>query len=101
MNCKASSVHLMIHQQDGRWLRTNIVREYFKEVCKRAKVPILSSHALRHSHAVHLLVFGANIKYASERLSHKSAHVTADTYLHITEKLEKESPDLYSNYINS
>lgn len=50
---------------------------------------------------VHLLVFGANIKYVSERLSHKSAHVTADTYLHITEKLERESLNLYFNYINS
>jgi len=101
VNYKASPVHLMIHQQYGRWLRTNIVREYFKEVCKRAKVPVLSPHALRHSHVVHLLESGANIKYVSERLGHKSTHVTADTYLHITEKLEKESLDLYSNYINS
>lgn len=101
VNYKASPDHLMFHQQDGRWLRTNVVRDYFKEVCKRAKVPVLSPHALRHSHAVHLLESGANIKYVSERLGHKSTHVTADTYLHITEKLEKESLDLYSNYINS
>ncbi len=41
------------------------------------------------------------IKYVSERLGHKSTHVTADTYLHITEKLERESLNLYFNYINS
>lgn len=29
VNYKASPVHLMIRQQDGRWLRTNIVSEYF------------------------------------------------------------------------
>ncbi|GEB32617.1 site-specific integrase [Brevibacillus sp. FSL K6-0770] len=48
----------------------NSVREYFKEVCKRAELPVLSPHALKHSHAVHLLKTGANIKYVSERLGH-------------------------------
>lgn len=47
-------------------LRTNVVREYFKEVCKRAGLPVLSLHALRLTHAVHLLEAGANIKYVSE-----------------------------------
>ncbi|WP_425341269.1 tyrosine-type recombinase/integrase [Brevibacillus borstelensis] len=43
--------------------------------------------ALRHTHAVHLLEAGANIKYVSERLGHASVKVTADTYLHVTKKL--------------
>lgn len=98
-NYKASPDHLIFHQHDGRWLRTNVVREYFKEICKRAEVPVLSPHALRHTHAVHLLESGANIKYVSERLGHKSVKVTADTYLHVTEKIENESLDLYSEYI--
>ncbi|WP_231638563.1 tyrosine-type recombinase/integrase [Paenibacillus sp. JCM 10914] len=59
----------------------------FKEVCKRSKLPILSPHALRHSHAVHLLEAGANKKYVSERLGHASVKVTADTYLHVTDKI--------------
>lgn len=98
-NYKASSDGLLFHQQDGRWLRTNVVREYFKEVCKRAKLPVLSPHALRHSHAVHLLEAGANIKYVSERLGHKSIKVTADTYLHVTQKIEDDALTLYSRYI--
>ncbi|WP_425305439.1 tyrosine-type recombinase/integrase [Brevibacillus laterosporus] len=44
--------------------------------------------ALRHTHAVHLLESGANIKYVSERLGHASVKVTADTYLHVTKKIE-------------
>lgn len=55
-------------QHEGKWLKTNVEREYFKEVCKRANLPVLSPHALRHSHAVHLLEAGVNIKYVSERL---------------------------------
>ncbi|MEK3735476.1 site-specific integrase [Paenibacillus sp. FSL M8-0334] len=95
----ASADNLMFHQQDGRWLRTNVVREYFKEVCKRAGVPVLSPHALRHTHAVHLLESGANIKYVSERLGHASVKITADTYLHVTKKIEQDALDLYTAYI--
>lgn len=98
-NYKAANDDIIFHQHDGRWLRTNVVREYFKEVCKRANVPVLSPHALRHSHAVHLLEAGANIKYVSERLGHASVKVTADTYLHITDKIEDDAISLYENYV--
>lgn len=93
--------NIVFHQQDGRWLRTNVVREYFKEVCKRSSLPILSPHALRHTHAVHLLEAGANLKYVSERLGHASVKITADTYLHVTKKIEDDSLALYERYIEN
>lgn len=98
-NYKASKDNIMFHQHEGRWLRTNVVRDYFKEVCKRAGLPILSPHALRHTHAVHLLEAGVNIKYVSERLGHASVKVTADTYLHVTKKIEDEALALYERYV--
>jgi integrase len=99
-NYKAPKDNLVFSQQDGRWLRTNVVRDYFKAVCKRVGLPILSPHALRHTHAVHLLEAGATIKYVSARLGHKSVKITADTYLHITEKIEDDALTLYENYVN-
>ncbi|MFF2157068.1 tyrosine-type recombinase/integrase [Paenibacillus chitinolyticus] len=45
-----------------------------------------TAHTLRHSHAVHLLEAGANIKNVSERLGHISVKVTADTFLYIAQK---------------
>lgn len=53
--------------------------------------PALSPHVLRHTHAVHLLESGVNIKYVSERLGHASMKVTADTYLHVTKKIEDDA----------
>jgi len=85
------------HQEDGRWLRINFVREYMKEVCKRTGLPILSPHALRHSHAVHLLEAGAPIKYVAERLGHASIKTT-EKYLHVTKKIEKDALALYTRY---
>jgi len=99
-NYKSCKDNIVFFQHDGRWLRTNVVREYFKEVCKRVDLPVLSPHALRHSHAVHLLEAGANLKYVSKRLGHASVKVTADTYLHITERIEDEALELYSQYLN-
>lgn len=98
-NYKPTKDNLIFHQHDGRWLRTNVVREYFKEICKRAGLPVLSPHALRHSHAVHLLEAGVNLKYVSERLGHASVKVTADTYLHVTKKIEDDALALYDNYL--
>lgn len=100
-NYKAPKDNIVFFQQDGRWLRTNVVRDYFKEVCKRVGLPVLSPHALRHSHAVHLLEAGANIKYVSERLGHASVKVTADTYLHITDKIEDDALTLYTQYVET
>lgn len=97
---KPSDDDLMFHQHDGRWLRTNVVREYFKEVCKRTQLPVLSPHALRHSHAVHLLEAGASLKYVSQRLGHSSIKTTADTYLHITEKIEDDAIKMYQQYLD-
>jgi integrase len=98
MNYKKADTNIVFHQHEGRWLRTNVVREYFKEVCKRTNLPVLSPHALRHSHAVHLLEAGASLKYVSERLGHSSIKITADTYLHVTQKIEDHALDLYQQY---
>lgn len=95
---KRSEKNLVFHQQDGRWLRINVVREYMKEVCKRVGLPQLSPHALRHSHAVHLLEAGATIRYVAERLGHASIKTT-EKYLHVTKKIEKDALDLYAHYL--
>jgi integrase len=97
-NYKPTSSNIIFHQHDGRWLRTNVVRELFKAKCKQAGMPILSPHALRHTHAVHLLESGVNIKYVSERLGHASIKAT-EVYLHVTKKIESDALSLYERYV--
>lgn len=91
---------MVFSNENGNYLRHSVVREFFYKTCEPANVPVLSPHALRHSHAVHLLQSGANIKYVSTRLGHSTISVTADIYMHITEKIEDDSLKLYQNYMN-
>lgn len=84
---------LIFSDYTGSPLKQSSYRTYFYKICKLANVPILSPHALRHSHAVHLLESGANIKYVSERLGHATINMTANVYLHISKKLN-ETPSL-------
>lgn len=90
---------LVFSNTSGDYWRANVVRDHFKVICKRANVPVLSPHALRHSHAVHLLEAGADIKYISERLGHKSITTTSNTYLHVTKKIERNALDLYKKHM--
>jgi len=98
-NFQRSDKNLVFHSPEGRWLRINVVREYMYEVCKRAGLPRLSPHALRHSHAVHLLEAGATIRYVAERLGHASIKTT-EKYLHVTKKIEKDALNLYARYLS-
>lgn len=50
---------------------------------KRAGVPNLWPHALRHSFACHLLSAGADLQAVSELLGHSSVAITAEAYCHL------------------
>lgn len=82
----------------GNYMKQSNYRTFFILVCKKADIPVLSPHALRHSHAVHLLESGSNIKFVSERLGHSSINMTANVYLHISKKIEKDALKKYENY---
>ena len=51
-------------------------------------------HQLRHLHGTTLLESGVNIKSVSKRLGHASVNITYNTYIHLTDKIEKETIDI-------
>lgn len=97
---RPKNTNLIFSSEDGHYLRPTTIRDFFTSICKKADVPVLSPHALRHSHAVHLLESGASIKYVSSRLGHGTINITADIYMHITDKIEDDSLMLYEKYMN-
>ncbi len=70
------------------------VNTVLERYCKKAGVPVISIHALRHTHASILLYEGVSIASVARRLGHASMTTTQKTYLHIIQELENTDVDL-------
>jgi integrase len=70
------------------------VNDILTRHCKNAKVPVISIHGLRHTHASLLLFAGVSIASVARRLGHASMTTTQKTYLHIIQELENKDVDL-------
>jgi integrase len=66
---------------DGR----NMVRELFEPARRRANLPPVRFHDLRHSYASVLIEQGAHPKVISDQLGHASVQITMDRYSHLFE----------------
>ena len=70
------------------------VNDVLERHCKKANVPVISIHGLRHTHASLLLFAGVSIASVARRLGHASMTTTQKTYLHIIQELENTDVDL-------
>jgi integrase len=70
------------------------VNDILARHCKKAKIPVISVHGLRHTHASLLLFAGVSIASVARRLGHASMTTTQKTYLHIIQELENQDVDL-------
>ena len=69
------------------------VNSRLKFLCKKADIPIISLHSLRHTHASLLIYAGVSIASIAKRLGHSSVTTTQETYLHIIQELENQDND--------
>jgi integrase len=69
--------------RNGRHYHKTKINEAFKNAIKRAGVPRIRFHDLRHTCATLLLAAGVGIKAVSERLGHANVSITLKTYAHV------------------
>ncbi len=77
------------------------VNDILERHCKASKIPVISVHGLRHTHASILLFAGVSIGSVARRLGHASMTTTQKTYLHIIHELENQDVDLVMRSISS
>jgi integrase len=80
---------LVITTEDGRPFHPETLSGLFVRQAKRAGLPPIRLHDLRHSVASVLLARGVHPKVISEMLGHATIALTLDTYSHVIPSLQK------------
>ncbi|MGX7291112.1 site-specific integrase, partial [Enterococcus devriesei] len=79
-------------EKNGKYKRVfnSTVNKFLERKCIEADVPIITVHALRHTHASILLLEGVTMHSIADRLGHANVTTTQETYTHIIKELEKK-----------
>ena len=80
---------LVFAHPNGKPFDPGVVSHRFSEVLKKAGLPHIRFHDLRHTHATLLLKANVHPKVVSERLGHANIGITLDTYSHVLPDLQK------------
>jgi integrase len=82
---------LVFTREDGFHIHPERFSDMFEARVRRAGLPRIRLHDLRHTHATLALAAGVHPKVVSERLGHANIGITLDTYSHAIPALEEEA----------
>jgi integrase len=78
----------------GKILRpTSLADRMFPKILKKAGLPKMRFHDLRHTAATLLLRQGVHPKVVSEMLGHSNIRITLNTYSHVTPHMQQQAVD--------
>ncbi|MEU3783459.1 tyrosine-type recombinase/integrase [Streptomyces sp900129855] len=80
-------------KEDGSAYHPQFFSDRFERLYKKAGLPPVRLHDLRHGSASLALLAGVHIKVVQQRLGHSSIKVTADIYTSIAEEVEREAAE--------
>lgn len=81
-------ISLVCTRTNGKFIRYQSLQTFLKR-------HDLNAHSFRHTHATLLIENGASPKGVADRLGHSDAAITQNVYTHITEKLKKDTLDVF------
>ncbi|EJQ91283.1 site-specific integrase [Bacillus toyonensis] len=85
------NLDLVVCTEFGTPTHKSNIRRVFKSIIKKADIPKIRFHDMRHTHATLLLLQGVNPKIVSERLGHADVRITLDTYSHLLPSMQKDT----------
>ena len=86
--------------EDGKAIKVSYVSHAFKDLLKKAGMPRIRFHDIRHSTATNLLAKGVDLKIIQELLGHSSINTTANFYLHPDIEKKKEAVSVMTAMLN-
>jgi integrase len=82
---------LVFTHPDGSPIHPQLFSDWFKQHVRRAGLPKIRLHDVRHSYASAALAAGIAAKVVSERLGHATIAITMDTYSHVLPGLDERA----------
>ena len=70
-----------------------------KRILKRAGLPAIRFHDLRHTFATHALASGVDAKTLAGILGHTNASFTLDTYTHVTDDMKETASGIVGGFM--
>jgi integrase len=81
------------NQSGGPLRRSHLHAADYKPLLKRAGLPEIRFHDLRHTYATMMLLAGVNPKVVQEQLGHANIGITLDTYSHVMPSMSTDATD--------
>ena len=80
---------------DGQPVHPHCLSQTFERIVRRAGVPVIRLHDLRHTHGTLLIKEGVPVKVVSERLGHANIAFTIQTYQHVLPGMQADAARIY------
>jgi integrase len=85
---------LVCAMPDGQPIPPDDISNKFRWIVKRAGLPYMRFHDLRHTSATILIASGVPVKVVSERLGHCNTSITQDIYTHVLPNMQQQAADV-------
>jgi integrase len=83
----------------GEPVHPHAVSQAFERIARRAGVPVIRLHDLRHTHGTLLISAGVPVKVVSERLGHATPAFTIDTYQHVLPGMQAHAARVFEQLV--
>ena len=92
---------LVFRRVDGSPLIPNSVTTEWRRLVRTLKLPPVSFHALRHTHASQLIASGMDVLSISRRIGHASPSITLNIYGHLFNASDDRAAAVFENAYGS
>lgn len=86
---------------DGTPLDPSTVSHALANIIRKAGLPHIRLHDLRHTHATVMLKASVHPKVVSERLGHSSIRITLDTYSHVLPGIQEAAAQRFDDFLTA
>lgn len=91
--------HIFCKPDGTRWSLSR-PGHYMEQLSKKAKMPKISPHVLRHTHCAIMFEAGAGLKEVQNRLGHEDIEITLKIYNHVSSRRNYEAIDRFTSYLD-